>query len=226
MSSRRVLVVTCWLFIVIGACGPGVSTILADDPPAVSELDYPVYNALLDLMQFQKKDIRMLIADTTLNFECGVNSGNPVLMNGYCSGMRIPPDEPNDIMQILQRNWPAMETATWEDFAKQSADSARLHDDFSTSWKHKVAASALDASRSKEWASGAWASPDLTIFFSRVGFNTHRTEAVVYCLTFSYVDEVPTEGDYFMFRTDAEGWKPQGRVTYIQKDGNNWTVAK
>ncbi len=220
MSPRRPLVITCWFLIVIGAYGPALSSILADDQPAVSEQGYRVYNALLNLMQFQKKDIHMLIADTTLNFKCGEDSGAPILMNG-CGGMRMPPDEPSDIMRLLQKNWPTMETATWEDFAKQNAESAKLQDAFSTSWKHSVAAFGGPLPRE-------WASPDLVIFLSRVGFNMNQTEAVVYCLTFSYMDKVPTEGDYFFFRTDAGEWKPKGRLTYVQTDpsSNDQSVAK
>ncbi|GEM_PF-3174974 len=220
MSPRRALAIASCFFIVIVAYGPALSTILAHEQPVVSELEYRVYNATLDLMQFEKKDVHVLIAETTLNFKCGGDSGNPVLMNG-CSGMRMPPDEPKDVGQLLQRNWPNMETATWDDFAKQNADSAKLRDAFSTSWKHKLAA--LDVS-----LPGEWAAPDLTIFLSRVGFNTNRTEAVVYSLTFSYMDSVPTEGDYFIFRTDAGEWKPKGRVTYLQMDpsSDKRTVAK
>lgn len=213
MSRRRALAVTCCILIVAGACSPALSTIHAEDQPAVPDTAYRVYNAMLDLMQFPKKDLHMLIADTTLNFRCGEDSGTPVLMNG-CSGMRLPPSEPGDIMQLLQKSWPDMETATWENFLEQNADSAKLHDAFSTSWKHKVA-------DLKDSRTGEWASPDLVVFFSSVGFNMKRTEAVVYCLTFSYMDNVPTEGDYFLFRADNGEWKPKGRVTYIQFDSSS-----
>jgi hypothetical protein len=219
VRSQRILVIACWFFITIGAC-PVLSTPLANTLPAVSEPEYRVYNAMLGLMQFQKKDLHMLIAGTTLNFKCGGDSGNPVLMNG-CSGMRMPPEKLSDVMRLLQENWPSMETASWEDFAKENADSATLRDNFSTAWKHKVAP--LDIP-----LSGEWASPDVTIFLSRVGFNVNQTEAVVYCLTFSYMDNVFTEGDYFIFRTDRGEWQPKGRVTYVKMDSssNDRTDAK
>ena len=61
--------------------------------------------------------------------------------------------------------------------------------------------------------------PGPAIFLSQVGFNQKKTQAIVYVLIFSYMDQITTAGDYFIFHLKKSGhWEPKGRVTYISFD--------
>jgi hypothetical protein len=59
----------------------------------------------------------------------------------------------------------------------------------------------------------------MTIFLSRVGFNSKKTEALVYVLVFSYLDRTATTGDYLRFRAGPDKtWTLAGRVSYLSRD--------
>jgi hypothetical protein len=66
-----------------------------------------------------------------------------------------------------------------------------------------------------------WGAPDMTVFLSRVGFNSKKTEAIVYILAFSYLDRTATTGDYLRFRMGPDKtWTLAGRVSYLIRDDN------
>jgi hypothetical protein len=174
--------------------------------------EYKVYEAVFGLMdRIPKEDPHVTVFSVTLNSKCGEDAYTGLLANG-CTFLWMKPDTANNVKQLLRQEWTDMENATWSDFEMENAASVHLHEPISTPGKHKLVGPGDD--RSKDWES-----PDLTIFLSRVGFNQKRTQAVVYVLIFSYVDQVATTGDYFLFRKDKTGqWKPSGRVTYFTKD--------
>jgi hypothetical protein len=174
--------------------------------------EYRVYEAVLGLMDhIPKEDPRVAIFGVTLNSKCGEDAYPSPLAND-CTFLWMKPDTADGVKRLLRGEWADMENSTWSDFERENAASVRLHEPFSTPWKHKLIGSGAEPSKD-------WESPDLTIFLSRVGFNQKKTEAVVYVLIFSYIDQVATAGDYFLFRIDKTGhWKPSGRVTYFTKD--------
>jgi hypothetical protein len=185
----------------------------APNRSAVSEDDYRVYNAVLDLMQFPKNDVHVVISDATLNFKCGGESGNPTLANG-CSFLAIPPDTADQIRELLRKKWPDLAKSTWADFQEKNNEGAKLTDSFVTPWKHRLVGADIHDDGAKEWDS-----PDMELFLSRVGFNVQKSEAVVYVLSFSYMDQVPTGGDYFLFRlNEQKKWQPNGRIRYFDQE--------
>jgi hypothetical protein len=200
---------TAFLMVMLGAISPPGR---GQGGREASPDDYKVYEAVLGLMdQMPKKDPHVTIFNATLNSKCGEEAHPAPLVNG-CTFLWIEPDTANSVKQLLRAEWTDMETSTWSDFEGKNATSVRLHEPISTPWKHKLIGPGDEPSED-------WESPDLTIFLSRVGFSQRKTEAVVYVLIFSYMDEVKTAGDYFLFRTDKAGqWKPNGRVTYFTQD--------
>lgn len=184
----------------------------AQNPIEASPEEYRVYEAVFGLMDpIPKEDLHVTVFSVTLNSKCGEDAYPNPLANG-CTFLWMKPDTANSVKQLLRGEWADLENATWTDFEMENAASVHLHEPISTPWKHKLIGPGDDPSKD-------WESPDPTIFLSRVGFNQKRTQAVVYVLIFSYVDQVATTGDYFLFRKDKTGqWKPSGRVTYFTKD--------
>jgi hypothetical protein len=201
----------CFVVSIVAACSIAASA-ATDDQPQISPEDYKIYGAVLDLMQFQKHDVRAVISAVTLSFGCGQDAaGTPIQMNG-CAGMRMPPATTEQVIQLLHDNWKQLAKSTTDDFAQKNAASTKLQDTIASTMKHKV----LPIDDSNAMA-GEWHSPDLIICFSRVGMNPQKNEAIVYALVLSYMADVPTEGDYFLFRlNDSNEWKPNGRITYIK----------
>lgn len=181
--------------------------------PEVSQDEYRVYDAVLGLMdQMPKPDLRVTIFNLTLNGKSG-EAAYPVLANGS-TFLWIKPDDAKSVNNLLRDQWGETDSATWADFVEKNAESGHLKEPISTPWKHKLVGPGDEPTKD-------WQSPDLTLFLSRVGFNRDKTEAVVYVLMFSYIDQLSTEGDYFLFRLSKTAkWEPNGRVTYIRMDKN------
>ena len=184
----------------------------AENQPTAVAADYKVYEAVFDLMDgIPKKDPHVTIFDVTLNGDCAESDSRLPLING-CSFLWMKPDTAGSIKQLLREEWPDMDGSTWADFEANSAASVRLHEPIATPWKHKLIGPGDEPEKD-------WESPDMTVFVSRVGFNKQKTEAVVYVLIFSYMDQVPTGGDYFLFRKTKSGdWNSAGRLTYFTKE--------
>lgn len=198
------------LFAALGMSSPRAE---AQKLPESSLEEYKVYEAALELMdQIPKKDPHVAIYYATLNSKCGEEAYPAPLADG-CTFLWIKPDTPARVKELLREDWADMEDSTWADFEARNAESAQLHEPITTLWKHKLIGAGDKPSED-------WDSPDLTIFISRVGFNQKKTEAVVYVLIFSYMDNVSTAGDYFLFRTDKKAhWICHGRV-------NSFTMNK
>ena len=180
----------------------------AQNNVASNSSDFQVYDAVLSLMQFPKQQPRILIVNTTLNSGCGEGSGNPVLMNGC--GIFIQDSKPEEFRETLKQSMPKIDNATWTDFLHQTTSSIKLQDSFHSLWPHAV----VDMKGANR---DAWKSPDGAIFFSRVGFSTDKKQSLVYVLFFSYMENVPTSGNFFLFQSnDAKHWEAIGRTTYME----------
>jgi len=162
-----------------------------------------------------KTDIHVAIWEETLNSKCAGDASPLPLANG-CTFLWVKPDDANTVGKLLRQSWEGMDGGTWSDFCQKNAESAHLQEPIATPWKHRLVG-LKDDKKPMEWQS-----PELALFFSRVGFNRRKTEAVVFVLMFSYMEQVATAGDYFLFRLSKKGrWEPDGRVTYFEADKSN-----
>jgi hypothetical protein len=202
MKSRIVRSCLCVLL----ACA--LPAVRGQDKVSQISLDLQVYNAVLALMKFPIQSPHILIANTTLNSGCGEESGNPVLMNGC--GLFGPPSTAGEVGGLVEKSMPQMAQITWRNFVQQSASSVKLQDSFQSPWPHEV-------SNLNVPGTGSWKSPDGAIFFSKVAFSDDREQALVYVLFFSYMKNVPTSGNFFLFQSTKAGrWEPIGRVPYME----------
>jgi hypothetical protein len=181
---------------------------LRDPHGAVADV-YGVYDTVLDGVKFPQKDTNATIYNKTLNTKCGENSGNPVLING-CGGIAMPPDGLEEVHDLLKSSLSQFSRSTWEDFKVNNQSSTEVQDKFHTTMKHKLIGKDLPEE----------VSPDYTFFFSQPGFNKDKTEALVFVLMFSYMESVPSSGDYFLIHLDSETktWKVKDRVQYYVAD--------
>jgi hypothetical protein len=184
-------------------------SLAAQDKGSVTRNEYQVYNAVLGLMQFPKSDPRIIIVNKTLNTRCGGQSGNPVLING-CGIWGPPISTAEETNQQLRHEWPQMAQSTWESFTTSNSSSGVLQDELTSSLPHRL----VDMSSQ---SAPDWKNPDGAIFLSRVGFNSEQNEALVYVLFFSYVKQIHTSGNFFLFRIKpGKDWESAGRFTYME----------
>jgi len=190
-------------------CGPAGIARAQEQP---SNEEYRVYEAALNLIDSSPKaDLHVAIYARTLNGSCDGDGNNPVLAKG-CTFLWVKPDTSDDVEQKLRARFHGLERSTWKHFKASNAASITLHDPLSTPWKHRFVETSTPVDGSTEWDS-----PDMTIFLSSVGFNSKKTEAIVYVLVFSYLDRTATTGDYLRFRLgpDKTTWTLAGRVSYL-----------
>ena len=205
----------CRLFILLSLLG---ASCVAQQQPANEE--YRVYEAVLKLINsIPTSDPHVAIYDRTLSSHCGGDADNPVLAKG-CTFLWVKPDTDQDVERMLRRGFHGLESSTWKNFKLRNATSTTLHDPLSTPWKHRFTGPDAPADGSPEWQS-----PDLTIYLSQVGFNSKKTEAIVYVLTFSYVGRAETSGDYLRLRLGADkSWALAGQVSYLTR-GNTLSAS-
>jgi hypothetical protein len=202
---------------VIALCGislsPAFSAYAQEQP---SNEEYRVYEAALNLMDsIPKPDLHVVIYDRTLKGNCDADGDNPVLAKG-CTFLWVKPDTADAVEEKLRSRWHGLSRSAWKNFKTNNAASITLHDPISTPWKHR-----LTGTDSQGDGAAEWESPDMTIFLSRVGFNSKKTEAIVYVLVFSYMGHAATTGDYLRFRAGPDKvWSLAGRVNYLTQDSN------
>lgn len=192
------------------------------DLPVVSSSERQIYEAIFNLMDhIPREEPHVTVFGVTLNSKCG-QAAYPAPLFNDCTFLWAKPDTAEMIERLLRDRLPDLKSDTWSDFVAKNRTSAVLKEPLATPWMHRLIAPGDDASKD-------WDSPDMTIFLSRVGFSRNQDEAVVYALVFSYLDNVSTAGDYFIFRRARSGdWEPKGRVTYLEKEkdqSGQWSRA-
>lgn len=187
--------------------------------------EYRVYEAALaQLDSPAKPQLHVAIYHRTLSGNCDPHAQNPVLIKG-CSLLWIKPQVPGDVRAMLRARWHHFSKGAWKSFVQRNQASVELHEPIATPWKHRLVGGAIpavgDASAARPGKSdAAWQRPDMTIYLSRVGFNSKQTDAVVYVLVFSYLDGAAVSGDYLHFRAPkhdkgAKNWSLAGRFNYF-----------
>lgn len=176
----------------------------------VSPDDYRVYNAVLQQLEYPKADPYLVIAKTTQNRHCGAGS-NLVLMQNC--GLWFPPTTEDVIAANLRSNCPTFLTGTWTNFLKVSEGSSALEDRLQTKGSHEV----LDLGDSAKKPAKKM---DAMILFSNVGFNAGRDQALVFVLTLSYMESMPSTGQIFLLDlADQNHWKVAGRMEVYRLGG-------
>jgi len=178
--------------------------------------EYRIYEAVLKLISsIPTADPHVVIYDRTLNGKCDAASNNPVFANG-CTFLWVTPDTDQQVQQMLRRRFHGLDKSTWKNFKAANTTSITLHDPIATPWKHRIAGEDTPVEASQDWSS-----PDMAIYFSRVGFNSKKNEALVYVLAFSYVGRQAATGDYLRFRSGPDhSWSFAGRVRYMIQDND------
>jgi hypothetical protein len=107
-----------------------------------------------------------------------------------------------------------MKKSTFDDLEAKNAATTKLRDGFVTSWKHRLEGPDVPADDSEEWKS-----PDCAFYFSNPGFSSDWTQAIVFVFFASYMEGVPSTGDYFLVQLGDTKWAIKGRVQYFISDG-------
>jgi len=158
-----------------------------------------VYGAVLDSLQRLGKTTHFLVAEATSTFACGANTCNGFSMGG-CNGLKASAETPTERLVIVKRDLPSLKESTITSFEEKNrqcssiggviptvANYRYLHDDVPPGWKDKY-----------------------LVYFSRVGFSTDRSQALVNISIISWTDGTKSGGMYILLNKVGDRWMPGG----------------
>jgi hypothetical protein len=192
----RVLIVALFL----SGCSFGQRTVSAESTLTASE--YEVLAAVIDFFRTEDIASHPMIANRTSTFECG-SPHNGMSMGG-CNGLQGSGETPQQRMQIVQRDLPNLQPSVIADFMAKNNKTAWIDAKLPTKRQYVM----FGLAHADPMPSG-WEHPDF-FYFSRVGFNTEHTQALVHVSFMSGTNASNSGGKYVLF-TKANGeWKRDG----------------
>lgn len=183
--------------------------------------EYRVYEAALAALDpAPDAGLHVAIYRRTLSGTCGKEGRNPVLAKG-CTFLWIKPDTADDVEQLLRSRWHKFSKSAWKNFLMKNASSVVLHEPIRTPWKHRLFGEDVGGETLAKAVARPRLNADRVIYLSQVGFNSKRTDAILYVLVFSYDGGVAATGDYLRLRRpkrrhgERGPWTLAGRVNYF-----------
>lgn len=162
---------------------------------------------LFDSTNFPNR--KVIVKPRTLSFECGDKSCNLMQGPDGCSGMREKPDQdPELVLRTMRQSMTELKATTAGDFFDKNGKCATLKNDFPVDQPYLfVSDDAQQAWIGKQQVSqlsDEWKAAD-NVFFSQVGFNPDKTQALVY---FSIVcHEKCGWFGYLLLNKESGAWK-------------------
>jgi hypothetical protein len=172
--------------------------------PEVPAEETAVYAAVIAQLAANGDAKRPLISNTTSTFVCGTSCNG--MLVGKCSGMRQESKRPEQAVDALKARWPSLKKVTEADFETKNASCSRIAGPLPMERPHhlfsRTAAPPLPA---------GWEHPDY-LYFSRVGFDGKKSQALVYVAVASGTDATRSGGTYVLADRDGEKWKVERKT--------------
>ncbi len=181
-------------------CSFGQHTVSAE--PTLAAGEYEVLGAVVDF--FRAKDIAThpMIANRTSTFECG-SPHNGMSMGG-CNGLQSSGETPQQRMQIVQHDLPQLQQSTLADFMAKNNRTAWIDAKLPTKSQYVMFGLAHADPMPPRWEH-----PDF-FYFSRVGFNSEHTQALVHVSFMSGTNASNSGGKYVLFTKASGQWRRDG----------------
>lgn len=166
----------------------------------LSSDELAVYAAILDSSPKLGKSSRALIADTTSTFGCDDSACNGLSIAG-CNGLRDQGESPSDRMTVVQRDLQELQTATIMSFEEANQKCVSINTSIPASAKYHLF---NDPDIPKDWKYS------FLVYFSRVGFNSEHTQALINVGLFSATNGNESEGQYLLLTKKDGKWTFDG----------------
>jgi hypothetical protein len=163
--------------------------------------EYSVMGVMLDGFQKDGLASHPFVADRTSTFECSAGC-NGLAMAG-CNGLRSNGETPKERLAIVKRDLPAVEQTTLSDFEFKNKHCSEIANKIPSRSSYF-----LFGSDHVEKLPSGWEHPDF-FYFSRVGFNEHRTQALVHVSFMSGTNGADSGGKYFLLMKQNGKWEPK-----------------
>lgn len=163
---------------------------------SVSSEELSIYAMVLDTSPKLGLSSRPLIADSTSTFSCNKTSCNGFLM-GSCNGMRSEGETIPDRMSYVKRDIPELQETTISSFIEQNQICAHFNSKIPTAANYHMFS---DPEIPKDWKYS------YLVYFSRVGFNSEHTQALLYVGLVSATDAKNSQGSHVILTKLSGKW--------------------
>jgi hypothetical protein len=172
--------------------------------PEVGVEETAVYAAVIVQLAANGDVSKALISDTTSTFECGTSCNG--MLEGKCSGMRQENQTPEQAVDALKEKWGSLKKETEADFEAKNASCARITGPLPMERPNFL----FSQTKAPPLPAG-WEHPDM-LYFSRVGFDGKKSQALVYVAVFSGTDATRSGGTYVLAKREGEKWKVERKM--------------
>lgn len=170
----------------------------APQPSSISDEEYVVYAAILELFQKAKKSSHPIVSDHTATFSCHTDCNG--LNVGGCNGLRFEDESPAQRLATTRHDIQQLTVATTDDFESKNQSCSQVEHKIPTKIKYL-----LFGKESADPVPEDWDSPDY-FHFSRVGFNAEHTQALVVVGFTSGTKAKDSGGKYFFLVKQSDKW--------------------
>jgi hypothetical protein len=163
--------------------------------------EYEVYSAALGQMKIDGEGRHILIGERTSSFSCDSSDSSGLVVN-ECSGMRQRDQSPRQALKEYCSTFKGVLDSTLEDFETVNQNGHALKPGFSLKGKY-----ALYGQEHPDGDWKAWGQPDFAVYVSRAGFDTEKSQALVYIAAVSWTDTSLSGGQYVFLQKNKNAWK-------------------
>jgi hypothetical protein len=199
MNNKAIVIVrACLLALVVSVSCVAFAQQASTEP---SPEEYRVLAAAIDGFRSARLASHPIVADHTSTFAC--SSGCNGFATGGCNGLRGKDETPSDRLAIVKRDLPQLEQTTISDFKLKNEQCSEIAKRIPTGSPYIL------FGVSNEKLPSGWEHPDF-FYFSRVGFNPQRTQALVHISFMSGTNATTSGGKYFLLLKQNGKWDLKG----------------
>ncbi|MGB7984147.1 MAG: hypothetical protein WCF54_03210 [Terracidiphilus sp.] len=163
---------------------------------SVSNEELSIYAIVLDTSPKLGSSSRPFIADSTSTFSCDKTSCNGFLM-GSCNGMRSEGETISDRISYVKHDISVLQETTISSFIEQNKQCAKIDSKIPTASNYHMF---NDKEIPNDWKYS------YIVYFSRVGFNSDHTQALLYIGLVSATDPKNSKGAHFILTKISGKW--------------------
>ncbi|MGB7556448.1 MAG: hypothetical protein WBM04_18925 [Candidatus Korobacteraceae bacterium] len=168
----------------------------------LSTEEYAVMGAMLDGFRSSGHALHPIVADYTSTLNCeSICNGMKI---GRCNGLTGNDETPKERLAIVKRDLPNLDQTIISDFESKNRQCSKISEKIPSR-----SAFFLFGNDHTEKLPSGWEHADF-LYFSRVGFNSQHTQALVNVSFYSGTSAADTGGKYFLLVNENGKWVAKG----------------
>jgi hypothetical protein len=192
---KRALIPVLFCTLALGQSPSSASATLSSD-------EYSVYAAAINFFLRAGIASHPLVADHTSTFAC--DSGCNGSQTGGCNGLRSKSETPSARLAKVQGDLPSLDSSAIRDFEVKNQACSEIAPRIPIKNKYVLFSPSHLSGLPEDWKFQDY------FYFSRVGMDSKRNQALVYIGFMSGTDGSDSGGRYFLFEKTDGSWSRKG----------------